>query len=100
MSFLSGGVAVVTGAGSGMGRALAQQLDAVGSGLALADIDEGALQQTVESLGSPRDKVTTHVVDVADEGGMGAFAGNVGKRFGRLTLLINNAGVSLHGNFE
>src|SRR2546429_5287754 len=49
-SFLSEGTAVVTGAGSGIGRALAQQLAATHSGLALADIDEAGLRQTVRSL--------------------------------------------------
>ena len=100
MSFLSDGMAVVTGAGSGIGRALAQQLAAVGSALALADVDEAGLTQTAQSLEKKSALVTTHVVDVAYEEGVRSFAEDVGKRHGRVTLLINNAGVALHGNFE
>lgn len=100
MSFLSTGVAVVTGAGSGIGRALAQQLAAAGSTLALADIDEEGLLETAQSLGKKSAPITTHVVDVADEEGVRSFAENVTTRHGRVTLLINNAGVSLHGDFE
>ena len=100
MSFLSTGVAVLTGAGSGIGRALAQQLAAAGSALALADIDEPGLKQTVESLGGASAAVSTHVVDVAEEASVSAFAEDVRSRHGRVTLLINNAGVSLHGDFE
>ncbi len=99
MSFLSTGVAVVTGAGSGIGRALAQQLGAAGSALALADIDEAGLLETAQSLEKKSALVTTHVVDVADEADMRTFAENVGTKHGRVTLLINNAGVSLHGDF-
>ena len=100
MSFLSEGVAVVTGAGSGIGRALAQQLTATGSAQALADIHETGLQQTFQSLGNKAALVTTHVVDVADEGSVSAFAEDVSKRHARVTLIINCAGVSLHGNFD
>jgi len=100
MSFLSEGVAVLTGAGSGIGRALAQQLSAAGSALALADIQEAGIQQTVQSLGSPSKQVTTHLLDVADEGAVRAFAEDVEKRHGRATLIINCAGVSLHGKFD
>src|SRR5712692_3753471 len=100
MSFLSEGTAVVTGAGSGIGRALAQQLAATGSALALADLDEAGLLETAQSLEKKSALVTTHVVDVADEAGVRTFADNVGTKHGRVTLLINNAGVSLHGDFE
>lgn len=100
MSFLSGGVAVVTGAGSGIGRALALQLATAGSALAIADIDEDGLRQTGQSLAKNSALVTTHVVDVSKEERVRAFADEVEARHGRLSLLINNAGVSLHGNFD
>lgn len=100
MSFLSEGVAVVTGAGSGIGRALAQRLAAAGSALAIADIDEARLQQTAQSLVRNSALATTHVVDIAKEESVKSFAADVSARHGRVTLLINNAGVALHGNFE
>lgn len=100
MSFLSEAVAVVTGAGSGIGRALAQRLAAAGSALAIADIDEAGLGQTAQSLAKNSALVTTHVVDVAKEESVKSFATDVSARHGRLTLLINNAGVALHGDFE
>lgn len=99
MSFLSDGVAVVTGAGSGIGRALAQQLAVAGSALAIADIDEAGLQDTAQSLAKNSALVTTHVLDVAKEQSVKAFASDVSERHGRVTLLINNAGVALHGDF-
>jgi short-subunit dehydrogenase len=100
MAFLSGGIAVVTGAGSGIGRALAKQLAAAGCGLALADVDEKSLVETAAMLPGKGAGVSTHVLDVADEAGVSAFAEDVKSRHGRVTLLINNAGVALHGTFE
>ena len=98
--FIGQGVAVVTGAGSGIGRALGQQLAAAGSAVALADIDEAGLMETAASLSGKRASATTHVVDVADEAAMRAFAKDVLARHARVTLLINNAGVALYGTFE
>ncbi len=100
MSFLQGGVAVVTGAGSGIGRALAQRLSAVGSALAIADIDEKGLAETAASLATTQALLSTHVLDVSDEAAVKGFAEEVVARHGRVTLLINNAGVALHGTFE
>jgi NAD(P)-dependent dehydrogenase (short-subunit alcohol dehydrogenase family) len=100
MSFLGEGAAVVTGAGSGMGRCLAQQLAAAGSSLALADVNESGLSETVVQLGATKGKVTRHVVDVANESGVKSFASEVESQHGRCTMLFNNAGVALLGNFE
>ena len=100
MAFVSSGVAVVTGAGSGIGRALAQQLAAAGSALAIADIDEKGLTETATSLKSKKAEVSTHVLDVSNEEAIRSFAEDVAARHGRVTLLINNAGVALIGTFE
>ena len=100
MAFVSDGMAVVTGAASGIGRALAQQLAAAGSGVALADVDEAGLMETAASLSEKRAAATTHIVNVADEAAVRAFSEDVMARHGRVTLLINNAGVALFGTFE
>jgi len=100
MSFLSEGVAVITGAGSGMGRCLAQQLAAKGASLAISDVNEKGLAETAASLGAAKGKVTTHVVNVADEPRVKAFAEEVVAQHGRATALFNNAGVALLGKFE
>jgi short-subunit dehydrogenase len=100
MPFLTDGVAVVTGAGSGIGRALARQLAVASSGLALADIDEAGLQQTAASLSERGVQLSTHLLDVSDESAVQAFAKEVTAKHGRVTLLINNAGVALHGWFQ
>jgi NAD(P)-dependent dehydrogenase (short-subunit alcohol dehydrogenase family) len=99
MSFFSESVAVITGAGSGMGRCLAQQLAAAGSSLALADVDERGLAETITQLRS-KGKTTSHIVDVAKESRMKSFAAEVAAQHGRCTVLFNNAGVALLGNFE
>lgn len=101
---LAGGVAVVTGAASGIGRALAQQLAQEKMSLALCDIHPERLAESAakarEIDGASGRRITTHVVDVGDVTQMQAFAEAVVAAHGRVTLLINNAGVALHGRFD
>jgi NAD(P)-dependent dehydrogenase (short-subunit alcohol dehydrogenase family) len=93
-------VAVVTGAGSGMGRCLAQQLAQRGAALALSDVNERGLAETASLLGAAKGKVTRHIVNVAEEAQVKRFAEEVEAQHGRATVLFNNAGVALLGHFE
>jgi NAD(P)-dependent dehydrogenase (short-subunit alcohol dehydrogenase family) len=101
---LKGGVAVITGAGSGIGRALSHRLAAEKMSLALADVDDAGLQKTAREVAERTDdkkiQVTTHLVDVSDARRMEQFASEVVQQHERVTLLINNAGVALYGFFE
>jgi NAD(P)-dependent dehydrogenase (short-subunit alcohol dehydrogenase family) len=101
---LKGGVAVVTGAASGIGRALAHRLATEKMSLALADVDDAGLEKTAreiaERTGEKKFRVSTHLVDVSDARQMEHFASEVVQQHERVTLLINNAGVALYGFFE
>lgn len=90
-------VAVVTGAASGIGRALAVRLSKAGAQLALADVNEAELQATAQLV---QTKCTTHRVDVSDEQRMQDFVQAVVAAHGRANLVINNAGVALYGTVE
>jgi NAD(P)-dependent dehydrogenase (short-subunit alcohol dehydrogenase family) len=100
MGILEDGVAVITGAGSGMGRCLAQKLAARGSSLALSDINEKGLSETSELLAGSKGKVTQHLVNVAEESQVKSFAEEVHRQHGRVTILFNNAGVALLGDLD
>jgi len=95
MRELRGRVAVVTGAASGIGRALALELSREGAALALSDVNEAGLAETrrlAEALGA---KVTSERLDVADSRAVEAHAEHVIAVHGRANLVINNAGVGL-----
>ena len=97
---LAGGVAVITGAGSGIGRELARQLAAEKMALALAEVNETTLKETVGLVGSASAPISSHVVNVADPKQVEKFAAEVLAKHQRVTLLINNAGVAMHGTFQ
>jgi short-subunit dehydrogenase len=96
---LHGRTAVITGAGSGIGRAIAQSLAKRGCHLALADLSEAGLTETVQlcRLGI---RVSCHTLDVADRAAVAALPQAVVAEHGRVDLLFNNAGVALSGTFE
>ncbi|MFB9990719.1 SDR family NAD(P)-dependent oxidoreductase [Deinococcus oregonensis] len=97
-----GGVAVLTGAASGIGRALALQLATQGSHLALIDRDEAGLTTLAADLkqSHPQLRVTSHPFDLSRTAEIPQLADDVLRAHRRVTLLINNAGVALGGTFE
>jgi butyryl-CoA dehydrogenase len=95
-----GRVAAITGAGSGIGRALAQELACRGAHLALSDIDDVGLAETVALCEGAGVKVTSQRVDVADRDAVHAWADQVVADHGTVNLIFNNAGVALAATVE
>ena len=98
MKDFHGRVAVITGAGSGIGRALALALRAEGCEIALVDVNEARLREVQAEIGETRS--TIHVADVADRRRMAALADEVMAQHDRIDILVNNAGVSVGADFE
>jgi NADP-dependent 3-hydroxy acid dehydrogenase YdfG len=99
MRTLDGKVVVITGAGSGIGRALAVECARRGALVALSDINDAGLSETCRLLPSS-DQVHQSPLDVADRPAMMAYAAQICAHFGQVNVLINNAGVSLTGNLS
>lgn len=99
MKQLKDKVVVITGAGSGIGRALALNLAAKGSLLALCDVDDAGLAETVAQVTKAGvTKVRSDHLDVADRDAFSRYALDVVQDFGRVNVVINNAGVALAGD--
>jgi NADP-dependent 3-hydroxy acid dehydrogenase YdfG len=100
MSTFKGKVAVITGAGSGIGRALALNLAKKGAKLALSDIDTDGLAETArlaERLGA---NVKADRLNVAEREAVLAYADAVVAHFGQVNQVYNNAGIAYNGNVE
>jgi butyryl-CoA dehydrogenase len=97
MKEFRGRVAAVTGAGSGIGRALANDLARRGAHLALADIDDAGLAETAARCEGRGVKITSQHLDVADRDAVYAWADRVVADHGRVNLVVNNAGVVVMG---
>jgi len=100
---LRGRTAVITGAAGGIGRAIAMSLARRGCHLALADIDEAALERTAAkiagSAASEHVRISRHGLDVADAAAVAAFPERVMAEHAGVDVLVNNAGVALGGTF-
>lgn len=95
MNDLEGKTAVITGAASGIGLALARHSASLGINLVLADIDEAALSTAVQHLGLPASRVVAMRTDVRHAAEIKKLADVAYSQFGAVHLLFNNAGVAL-----
>jgi NADP-dependent 3-hydroxy acid dehydrogenase YdfG len=93
-------VAVVTGAGSGIGRALAVDLASKGAKLALSDIDTGGLAETVRQCEALGAAVKADRLDVAEREAVLTYADSVVAHFGEVHQVYNNAGIAYNGDLE
>ena len=100
MKDLKDKVAVITGAASGIGRALAIGLSEEGCHIAISDVNESGLKETAGMISNGIVRVSTHVVDVANLEHVKRYASEVMKTHKGVYLLINNAGVTVFDTIE
>ena len=100
MSSFEGKVAVITGAGSGIGRALALILANKGTKLALSDVDTDGLAETVRRARALGAHVKSDRLDVAEREAVLAYADEVVAHFGKVHQVYNNAGIAYNGDVE
>jgi short-subunit dehydrogenase len=100
MKSFAGKVAAITGAGSGIGRALSISLARERCDLALSDIDTDGLEETARLAASFGGRVTTQKVDVADRDAVHSWADQAAREHARVNLVFNNAGVALGSTLE
>lgn len=99
MKSFSGKIVVITGAGSGIGRALAQQLATKGARLALSDVNAAGLEETLRSLPGQAE-ARGYALDVSNRRAVFAHADEVKRDFGTAHCVINNAGATMIGTIE
>lgn len=100
MSSFEGKVAVITGAGSGIGRALALNLSEKRAKLALSDVDTDGLAKTVRLAQALGAQVKSDRLDVAEREAVLAHADAVVAHFGTVHQVYNNAGIAYNGNVD
>src|SRR3954453_19017181 len=98
MTDVRGRVAVITGAGSGIGRALAYDLARRGARLALSDVDPNGLAETVKQLQVIGAAVHSTRLDVTDRAAVLSYADEVVGEYGGVNIVINNAGIAFTGD--
>jgi NADP-dependent 3-hydroxy acid dehydrogenase YdfG len=100
MKKFAGKVAVVTGAGSGIGQALAVELARAGASLAISDVDADGLAQTEQQLKAIGAQVKTDRLDVTEREAFLAYADAVNEHFGKVNQIYNNAGITYISTIE
>jgi NAD(P)-dependent dehydrogenase (short-subunit alcohol dehydrogenase family) len=99
MPLLQNHIAAVTGAGSGIGRAIAQGYAREGAQVAVLDVNGEAASETVQQILNAGGKAQQFVLDVTDRAACRAVAAQVAEKFGQVSILVNNAGINRRNAF-
>ena len=99
MPLLQDHIAAVTGAGSGIGRAIAQGYAREGAQVAVLDINGEAASETVQQILNAGGKAQQFMLDVTDRAACRAVAAQVAEKFGQVSILVNNAGINRRNAF-
>jgi len=100
MEGFAGKVAAVTGAGSGIGQALALELARSGASVAISDVDTEGLAQTEEQLKAIGALVRSDRLDVTEREAFQLYADQINEHFGKVNQIYNNAGIAFTGDVE
>jgi len=96
---LRGKVALITGSSRGIGRAIAEMLAREGSAIMLTGRDAAALEETAQAIRARGGDAKTHLAELRDETAPAALVAAMTREFGRLDLLVSNAGATKRGDF-
>ena len=96
---LRGKVALITGSSRGIGRAIAERLAGEGCAIMLTGRDQGALEEAARAITQQGGTAKTHLAELRDEAAPAALVAAVKRDFGRLDMLVNNAGATKRGDF-
>ncbi len=94
MSSLAGKVAIVTGGGSGIGRAISEAFAGAGASVAIFDLDEASAGDTVAAIAAAGGKAAFHRCDVSESSSVQAAVDGAVRDFGKVDVLVNNAGIA------
>ncbi len=97
VSIFQGKVAVITGAGSGIGKSLAEELARRGARVVISDINSGRIENTAEGIARSGGKVTAATLDVSDYEAVKSMVEGTLATHGRIDYLFNNAGIAIAG---
>ncbi|MBS0244789.1 MAG: glucose 1-dehydrogenase [Proteobacteria bacterium] len=100
MRRLEGRVSLVTGAGNGIGRAIARAFAAEGAVVHLADLDGGAVETVRDEILSAGGKAVAHATDVTKGQDVSALFRSVEAAYGKLDVLVSNAGINVRSDFR
>jgi NAD(P)-dependent dehydrogenase (short-subunit alcohol dehydrogenase family) len=100
MKRVDGKACIVTGAGSGIGKAIAERLAEEGGKVLCVDVNEETLRQTVEGIHQTGGVARAFTADISDRRQVDAFVAYCATMYGRVDVLVNNAGVNIPGVFH